>query len=1140
MSDDSSLPDDDLELGDENAKVFLSYSRKDRHRAQRIADVLRDRHFGVFKDTDDILPTEEWRGRLEQLIAESDTIVFLLSPHSASSEVCAWEVDLARSLNKRIAPIVIDDVPAEEIPEPLTHLNFIFCTERDRFEDAVDSLVSALGTDIEWIREHTRMAGLARRWRDQGQPARLLLRGQDISDAEHWRDERPEEAPVLTEAQSVFIAESRRQAIRRQRRWIGGSFAVAAATLALAVVAVWQGLEADRQRDAAETNAVRAEQNAAEAQENARRADANAARADARAREAQRNLDQALRTQSRFLADLGMQQTRGPSTDLAAAKALALEALPDATPGPDGKPLSIRPATPQAERLLFDATIRNREQLAMTGHGPGIGSLELSPDGARLLSTGGDFTPMLWDIESGRRSHVLSPHAWVLNGASFSPDGKTVLTSAGDPSGHDRNLRLFDVETGKLLKEQEAHEKPLLSAVFVDGGAHIVTTSRASDACIWRTADLSKVSCLTDMPAMMTADRRSVAQDGKHVALRMRNDVVVWSIDEPARTTVLRGHEALIVSALFSPDGRTLTTVGGDGSFAIWDGTTGDAISKPARLPKVQAIQATVYRPDSARVVFGTRGGEVIFVNVADAEVYGRYNFELGEVFALAYDADGARVAMGGSNARVAVMRADGWEPKVTLEGVDDGVTALVFTADGQRLITGGRNGSIRIWDVQPASEKITGFERVGHGFDQSPNGRYYLAGNRQDASELAMLDLTTRKEVFRLKNFGAQVRTAQFTGDGDRLVVGLWNGRISILDATDGTELHAMDVGAPGLVIGGIVELDDGRLVISFHQNGGDAPPIRIVSFNAPDTGETLASSQNPNRKLAITPDQTRLAAMSYRELHLWDLTARRRIAVLPDHEAYLRDMAFSPDSTLLATVADDSTVRLWRSSDGNPIHVMEGHGKRPKDWRGGDVDFIVIESVEFDAAGERLITASKDRTARIWDVKTGALLGVLEGHNGSLLTARFSPDGQRAATISWDGKVRIFDTATSGLLREIRIADGGNGSIQKGDVRFAPDGRSVLHVSAKGAGMPGIAPDLQPLVDRAKAAIPRCLPVDARRAAFLAPGPPRWCITGPGLETEPASSKWQPLHPYRNPAWRDWLIARDAGESPRVPDTD
>lgn len=84
---------------------------------QRISDLLRGRDFGVFKDTDDILPTEEWRDRLEQLIEEVDTIVFLLSLHSATSEVCAWEVEYATALN----------------------------------------------TDIDWIREHTRLNMLVRR-----------------------------------------------------------------------------------------------------------------------------------------------------------------------------------------------------------------------------------------------------------------------------------------------------------------------------------------------------------------------------------------------------------------------------------------------------------------------------------------------------------------------------------------------------------------------------------------------------------------------------------------------------------------------------------------------------------------------------------------------------------------------------------------------------------------------------------------------------------------------------------------------------------------------------------------------------------------------------------------------------------------
>ncbi|WP_416897936.1 MAG: toll/interleukin-1 receptor domain-containing protein [Minwuia sp.] len=263
------MDETELELGGDDAKVFLSYSRKDRERAQRIADVLRERHFGVFKDTDDILPTEEWKDRLEQLIAEADTVVFLLSPHSATSEVCAWEVEHATALNKRIAPIVIEETDSGDIPPLLARLNFIFCTERDRFEDAVDSLVSALHLDIQWIREHTRLAGLADRWEKAGKPTRLLLRGQDIADAEAWRDSHPKDAPEVTQAQAALISESRRGAARRQRSWVIGSLGVAAATVALAVFAWFQSVEADRQRGVAEANAVEADRQRGVAEENA-------------------------------------------------------------------------------------------------------------------------------------------------------------------------------------------------------------------------------------------------------------------------------------------------------------------------------------------------------------------------------------------------------------------------------------------------------------------------------------------------------------------------------------------------------------------------------------------------------------------------------------------------------------------------------------------------------------------------------------------------------------------------------------------------------------------------------------------------------------------------------------------------------
>ena len=141
----------------QKTKVFVSYSRADREFVARLVAALEAREdFQVFRDTEDILPSEEWRARLAKLIGEADTVVFCLSPESAASEVCAWEVSQAEALNKRIAPVVVRDV-ASAVPGGLAKLNYIFFTEAHDFDRALDKLMLALNTNIAWVREHTRL-----------------------------------------------------------------------------------------------------------------------------------------------------------------------------------------------------------------------------------------------------------------------------------------------------------------------------------------------------------------------------------------------------------------------------------------------------------------------------------------------------------------------------------------------------------------------------------------------------------------------------------------------------------------------------------------------------------------------------------------------------------------------------------------------------------------------------------------------------------------------------------------------------------------------------------------------------------------------------------------------------------------------
>ncbi|MCC0011973.1 MAG: toll/interleukin-1 receptor domain-containing protein [Rhodobiaceae bacterium] len=222
-------------------KVFISYSRKDRDFVARVVDALEAADgIEVFRDTDDILPTEEWQERLDQLIREADTIVFALSPHSAKSEVCAWEVELAESLHKRFAPIVIRDVEGQDIPPALARLNYIFFTNKREFDASIGNLIAALNTDIGWIREHTRLGNLARRWDGGGRASISVLRGSDLTAAESWISSQPKNAPQPTPLHHAFIQASRKAATRRQRMTVGGALAAASIATVLAGYAVIQ------------------------------------------------------------------------------------------------------------------------------------------------------------------------------------------------------------------------------------------------------------------------------------------------------------------------------------------------------------------------------------------------------------------------------------------------------------------------------------------------------------------------------------------------------------------------------------------------------------------------------------------------------------------------------------------------------------------------------------------------------------------------------------------------------------------------------------------------------------------------------------------------------------------------------------
>ncbi len=145
--------------------VFISYSRKDIAFARLLHEALAENELETWIDWQDIPPSADWLAEVYEAIEGADAFVFVISETSLNSEICGLEINHAAQHNKRLIPIVIKDVEAEQVPKELAVLNWIFFEEAgEKFAEAMEDLVTAITVDQDWVKGHTRFENRALAW----------------------------------------------------------------------------------------------------------------------------------------------------------------------------------------------------------------------------------------------------------------------------------------------------------------------------------------------------------------------------------------------------------------------------------------------------------------------------------------------------------------------------------------------------------------------------------------------------------------------------------------------------------------------------------------------------------------------------------------------------------------------------------------------------------------------------------------------------------------------------------------------------------------------------------------------------------------------------------------------------------------
>ncbi|KAL1641203.1 hypothetical protein SLS61_010182 [Didymella pomorum] len=172
----------------------------------------------------------------------------------------------------------------------------------------------------------------------------------------------------------------------------------------------------------------------------------------------------------------------------------------------------------------------------------------------------------------------------------------------------------------------------------------------------------------------------------------------------------------------------------------------------------------------------------------------------------------------------------------------------------------------------------------------------------------------------------------------------------------------------------------------------------------------QTLEGHSGYVPSVAFSHDSTRLASgSSDSTVKIWDASSGACLQTLKGHSDRVWSVAFSHDSTRLASGSDDNTVKIWDASSGTCLQTLKGHSDR-------------VRSVAFSHDSTRLASGSDDNTVKIWDASGGACLQTLDGHSSNVQSVAFSHDSTRLASGSDDNTVKIWDASSGVCLQTLK----------------------------------------------------------------------------------------------------------------------
>ncbi len=232
----------------------------------------------------------------------------------------------------------------------------------------------------------------------------------------------------------------------------------------------------------------------------------------------------------------------------------------------------------------------------LIGHTDLVSSVVFSPDGNTIASASDDRTIRLWNANTREHIKTLMGHTASVNSLVFSSDGNTIASG-----GNDRTIRLWNANTGELLKTFTGHTENVNTVAFspdgnivASGSGRLVYHGRGEDqgTCegqeirLWNTNTGEHIRTLTGHTSVVNSvvfnpDGNTIASASGHwmgyeSTYSNGEEVRLWNVHTGELIKTLTGHDVVVSSVVFSPDGNLIVSGTEFGEIRVWDAYTGE------------------------------------------------------------------------------------------------------------------------------------------------------------------------------------------------------------------------------------------------------------------------------------------------------------------------------------------------------------------------------------------------------------------------------------------------------------------------------------------------------------------------------------------------------------------------------------